>query len=472
MIEVVYNGTESSQQTNIEVKTPKNVRQVGEPSGSRKIYVENDVMEYLKKASETNEVKYGILLGTIKRSEGISYIFVKALAKAEVIENSIIFNDEIWAGIYRDVRKYFDGMEIIGWYVSVKYRVKEDLAAIKKIHMDNFAGVDRICYLRDRAEHEEGFYVYENGNMNRQRGYFTYFERNQELQKYFEEREGEKENNIMSDLRKNLNKEEKTQGTVKKFKGRIPEAIIGAGKESDNQTKETNADAVMRKSARETDVNSDNKDIKANIEKTPSYMKYMQPMAAVLTIALVFSTIVMMSNYSELKNIKETLGELSSESVNSVAANVMVTSKDATADDPNPDDEEVSNDISVQDNTLDNEESQNNIQEDDMQDSNTQEAESDKDGTFDNVYSEDTTDTVDNIEMTTSTEENSGTANTISDGTASGNISQYHTVKAGETLYEISVTYYGSGNMVSAIQELNDIDDNYSIYEGQTLVLP
>ena len=32
---------------------------------------------------------------------------------------------------------------------------------IKKIHLDNFAGNDKVCFLKDRAENEEGFYSYE-----------------------------------------------------------------------------------------------------------------------------------------------------------------------------------------------------------------------------------------------------------------------------------------------------------------------
>ena len=45
----------------------------------------------------------------------------------EVIENSLIFNDDIWAAIYKDIKKYFSKMNIVGWFVSVPYRVRDDL---------------------------------------------------------------------------------------------------------------------------------------------------------------------------------------------------------------------------------------------------------------------------------------------------------------------------------------------------------
>lgn len=46
-----------------------------------------------------------------------------------------------------------------------------------------------------------------------------------------------------------------------------------------------------------------------------------------------------------------------------------------------------------------------------------------------------------------------------------------HTVKAGETLYRISVTYYGNGDGVSKIQAANGLASN-EISVGQTLTIP
>ena len=73
----------------------------------------------------------------------------------EVIENSLIFNDDIWAAIYKDIKKYFSKMNIVGWFVSVPYRVRDDLKGIRKLHLDNFAGNDKVCFLTDRTENDE-----------------------------------------------------------------------------------------------------------------------------------------------------------------------------------------------------------------------------------------------------------------------------------------------------------------------------
>ena len=77
---------------------PKNVRQIGNVSDNPKIYVEDYVMSNLKKGPENEDnIRYGVLLGETKKVKGYSYIFVKGMAEVnDVIENSIIFNDEIW----------------------------------------------------------------------------------------------------------------------------------------------------------------------------------------------------------------------------------------------------------------------------------------------------------------------------------------------------------------------------------------
>ena len=54
---------------------------------------------------------------------------------------------------------------------------------IKKIHLDNFAGNDKVCFLKDRAENEEGFYSYEQSGLERQQGYYIYYEKNEKMKK-------------------------------------------------------------------------------------------------------------------------------------------------------------------------------------------------------------------------------------------------------------------------------------------------
>ena len=183
MIEVVYSGEEHEEQD--EVRIPKNIHQIGNNSSNKKIYIEDYVMTYLKKSpSGEDNVKYGVLLGDVKRAKGNVYIFVKGMVEVrDVIENSIIFNDDIWSGIYKDIKQFFEQLNIVGWYVSVPYRVTEDMNGIRKIHLDNFAGNDKVCFVKDRAENEEGFYSYEQSGLGKQQGYYIYYEKNEKMKK-------------------------------------------------------------------------------------------------------------------------------------------------------------------------------------------------------------------------------------------------------------------------------------------------
>ena len=219
MIEVVYSGEEHEEQD--EVRIPKNIHQIGNNSSNKKIYIEDYVMTYLKKSpSGEDNVKYGVLLGDVKRAKGNVYIFVKGMVEVrDVIENSIIFNDDIWSGIYKDIKQFFEQLNIVGWYVSVPYRVTEDMNGIRKIHLDNFAGNDKVCFVKDRAENEEGFYSYEQSGLGKQQGYYIYYEKNEKMKKYVKNLKNSATNSgIANNEIKNISVDDKIGGEDKKDK--------------------------------------------------------------------------------------------------------------------------------------------------------------------------------------------------------------------------------------------------------------
>ena len=105
MIEMVYSSKESQEQENVII--PKNIRQMGENDSNQKIYIEDNVMTLLRKKTQNpDDIKYGVLLGEIKRKKNNTYVFVKAMVEVrDIIENSLIFNDDIWSDIYKDIKK-------------------------------------------------------------------------------------------------------------------------------------------------------------------------------------------------------------------------------------------------------------------------------------------------------------------------------------------------------------------------------
>lgn len=388
MIEMVYSSKESQEQENVII--PKNIRQMGENDSNQKIYIEDNVMTLLRKKTQNpDDIKYGVLLGEIKRKKNNTYVFVKAMVEVrDIIENSLIFNDDIWSDIYKDIKKFFGRMDIVGWFVSVPYRVRDDLKGIRKLHMDNFAGNDKICFLSDRTENDESFYMCRRGKLEKQKGYYIYYEKNEKMKKYM----------------KSMNNEKREEKPVENNKVEIKE-------------KPTNESKSFREILKEEG-------------QTVKQGRVAYGISGLLIVALLLSTVVMLNNYGELKNIKQTLAGYSMDEEARVV-NQMLNGEDATTQL-----------ATVNQTTTIGRETE----------PVTQEPESTE------------IETTSMIEKMTTKLKQKPVNNNVTGTT--------YTVKKGQTLYDISMKVYGTSQMVEEIRKYNDIDEDYKIIEGQKIKLP
>lgn len=500
MIEMVYSGKETDELE--EVRIPKNIRQIGDNKSKRKIYVEDYVMTNLKKKPDAEDsIKYGVLLGDIKRSKGNTYVFIRGMVETrEIIENSIIFNDDTWATIYKDIKNYFQDLEIVGWFVSVPYTVKNEMSSIQKIHLDNFAGNDKVCYLSDRTEHEDGFFSFEDGMLKRQGGYYIFYEKNEKMKKYLRQTQGNRSVAVKAE-------EEKTSA---KLKERISDNSQIA--KTDNISKPEQKE--IRKENRKQDKNKQttSNDRISNLEKAKQHLSFREMLkhqmdedngkgfksgrvaygiSSLLIIALLLSTAVMLNNYGELRKLKnsiETMGkEDSAEAVNQILSSIMpttgpdeaVTSEDASSDAKNKDEvSKASKDEADGNKTADvNNKSQKDVA---IKDIKSENESSDKKENHNNTGITPDNKNQSNEKNDDSDNENESESVGVEPRDDSSNQNQaaniyggmYHTIKAGQTLYDISMTYYGNSNMVERIKEYNNIDDDYLIKEGEQIRLP
>lgn len=550
MIEMVYSSKESEEQGNVTI--PKNIRQIGENNSNQKIYVEDNVITNLKKRTGKQEdVNYGVLLGEIKRKNGNTYVFVKGMVEVrEVIENSLIFNDDIWAAIYKDIKKYFSKMNIVGWFVSVPYRVRDDLKGIRKLHLDNFAGNDKVCFLTDRTENDENFYMCKQGNLEKQSGYYIYYERNEKMKKYIKSLNNEKnesnENNVAkektskqkatndnlvnNDLKKNLagnsshnssqnanqnsiqNSTRKNENLIDQNKSKLGTkggklAATFKNQRNNMQAGGTNQHKTIKGSEhveiKERDINRPKsfREILKEESGNRKQGRVAYGISGLLIIALLLSTVVMLNNYGELKNIKQTLSGYSMNE-EARAVNQQLNSNSEETKEILEDSEDKSK--SATDNNLD----ENNkvskkdgVQSDgvskDMQDENNNQeninqksknqGDSSQTGTPKNEIqnnssqnsssknnSEQNFNELENENANSSVKKEANAANDSSKKTKKVNnvAGMSYTVKKGQTLYDISMKVYGTSKMVDEIKEYNDIDDDYTIIEGQKILLP
>ena len=554
MIEMVYSSKESEEQGNVTI--PKNIRQIGENNSNQKIYVEDNVITNLKKRTGKQEdVNYGVLLGEIKRKNGNTYVFVKGMVEVrEVIENSLIFNDDIWAAIYKDIKKYFSKMNIVGWFVSVPYRVRDDLKGIRKLHLDNFAGNDKVCFLTDRTENDENFYMCKQGNLEKQSGYYIYYERNEKMKKYIKSLNNEK-----NDSNENNVAKENSKGVTSKQKATNDNLVNNdlkknlAGNSSHNSSQNANQNSIQNSTRKNENLIDQNKsklgtkggklaatfknqrnnmqaggtnqhktikgsehvEIKErDINRPKSFREILKEesgnrkqgrvaygISGLLIIALLLSTVVMLNNYGELKNIKQTLSGYSmneearavNQQLNSNSEETKEILKDSedkskSATDSNLDENNkgsekdgvqsdgVSKDMQDENDNQENinqksknqgDSSQTRTPKNEIQNNSSQNSSSKNN-------SEQNFNELENENANSSVKKEANAANDSSKKTKKVNnvAGMSYTVKKGQTLYDISMKVYGTSKMVDEIKEYNDIDDDYTIIEGQKILLP
>ena len=212
MIEIIYNkddsdkSEENPKDNNTCIRRPKNIKQIGDVSSDKKIYIEDYAFTYINSIAYNSpqEEQAGVLLGELAKEGNERCVFVKGVIKAALGDTSdtgIYFNENIWNKIYSDTEKYFPDLSVVGWFAVMPEVTDERMARLKKLHLDNFAGNMKTLYLVDTLEKEEHFYLYENGILKRQKGYVCFYERNYEMQEYMLERSEKKSCEDASDDR-------------------------------------------------------------------------------------------------------------------------------------------------------------------------------------------------------------------------------------------------------------------------------
>lgn len=212
MIEIICNkddsdkSEENPKDNNTCIRRPKNIKQIGDVSSDKKIYIEDYAFTYINSIAYNSpqEEQAGVLLGELAKEGNERCVFVKGVIKAALGDTSdtgIYFNENIWNKIYSDTEKYFPDLSVVGWFAVMPEVTDERMTRLKKLHLDNFAGNMKTLYLVDTVEKEEHFYLYENGTLKRQKGYVCFYERNYEMQEYMLERSEKKSCEDASDDR-------------------------------------------------------------------------------------------------------------------------------------------------------------------------------------------------------------------------------------------------------------------------------
>ena len=176
-----------------ENQLPKNIRQIGGPVGTTKVYIEDFVVTFLKALTTDKNtfVRGAILFGEKKSIDNETVIFIRGAVEGQNIEldlDETVFDDKVWREIYQKKERFFPDLEVIGWALSrMGFSVRLN-DKIKKTHFENFPGDGKVLYMTDHLAGDDAFYVYRGQDLVRQSGYYIYYEKNPMMQEYLIER--------------------------------------------------------------------------------------------------------------------------------------------------------------------------------------------------------------------------------------------------------------------------------------------
>ncbi|MBQ9608633.1 MAG: LysM peptidoglycan-binding domain-containing protein [Lachnospiraceae bacterium] len=423
MIEIIYDsGKEKEGQNNthqenadnkkienIGLKLPKNIRQIGNPSGNKRIYIEDYVITYLNFIARpgSTQARGAILLGDVKRSDVGDIIFISGAVDAQNIEldmDETEFSQEIWADIYEQIKENFPELSVVGWFLSRMGFSTAINDKIEKIHVENFAGSNKVLYITDSLESEDAFYMFENGQLVKQKGYFVYYTKNEPMQNYIIKQRG--------------------------------------GSSNEKDTEIHRKDAELIKNYRQKNANnSKNKD-----SKETSGISLLYVASSFVVLAMLAMGITVISSYDKMKDMEVSINRLeitaTEEKADTSGAAEAMSDGVATLIDAG--DDNISTEIVSTTESL--------VTEAEISEEVTENTE------------EMVTEIVEVDEDEISTEQTLPAMN--------DNSPEYYTVEYGDTLSSIAYERYGSIEYAINIAEANGIDYEAKIYEGQRILLP
>lgn len=175
---------------NEERKLPKNVRQIGEPGVGLRVLIEDYVYTYLHQLAEGNLtcIKTAVLVGKVEASYGI---YIKGAVEVDMgQEVKNWFTHEHWRDIFKEIQTWFEGQEVVGWYMANPGFPPVLTEELKNIHMRNFSGNACTFFQTDVLDKEEIFYLRTDNGLTPLSGYYLYYEKNDKMQAYMSQKKG------------------------------------------------------------------------------------------------------------------------------------------------------------------------------------------------------------------------------------------------------------------------------------------
>ena len=177
MIEIIREeGLDSTEKKAL----PKDIKQIGRPDTGDRIYVENQVYQFLHPCGSRADKAAYVLLGRFENYAGKQCTFVEAairLAEIKFDAELPIWNDDTWAYIYRQLKREYESMVIVGWALDKRGQLPQMTERMEALHRNYFGGERQILLLMDTLEREEVFYGNRDGHFGQRDGFYIYYDK-------------------------------------------------------------------------------------------------------------------------------------------------------------------------------------------------------------------------------------------------------------------------------------------------------
>ncbi|MCI8548994.1 MAG: LysM peptidoglycan-binding domain-containing protein [Lachnospiraceae bacterium] len=169
------------------MEIPRNIRQIGDIDKELGLYLEDYVATYIEKMRRKNGTCIGILLGRQTKEKDMPCLFVRGAVMAkyyEVDDGRVVMTASAWNDVYEQAEKCFKEVEICGWFLCSSDSRMTDLYNLQKSHCENFRSQNQVLFVYDGNREEENIYWFDAQGAHRLRGYYIYYERNEQMQEY------------------------------------------------------------------------------------------------------------------------------------------------------------------------------------------------------------------------------------------------------------------------------------------------
>lgn len=157
----------------------KNIRQIGAPTESDRIYIENAAYARIHE-DDYAQRRIFIFMGHTECTDGKYTTFVEAaipVHNIEFVQNVPQWNTHAWSDVFREIKRSYENSIIVGWAMDIKGFVPRLTSELEAVHREQFGGAHQVLFLLDSLEGEEYFFLNKGSHLQKKEGFYIYYSR-------------------------------------------------------------------------------------------------------------------------------------------------------------------------------------------------------------------------------------------------------------------------------------------------------